>query len=355
MEPKIPNNFQDDFPDEPCWNPWEEAAKNSNHAPKPGRYCERCDRTFETTEAYHTHLKTSKLHHVCQYCKYDWHSQHALRMHLRTGHGSVYCGYCNQHFSSPEEKQKHMESKHAFCERCNTSFESEGLRRFHFAASEAHRSTYCKLCKVDFPDSDAYETHSCAGTARNPKPQPRKKSPQHDQNANENSKSEKGRKDEPAGGRGKFEKDSKSQKQDQHSGRGKFEKDSKWQEQDQQQSKSQGRKKESKFRNDQDEKAKRKERSYTAKIPPMKAPPNHYAMLGIPSNSSAEEIVKAAKIRRIQVHPDRTKRQAGLSAEALEALDTEAKNVGFAAEVLCDETLRRKYDQLYRLWYGFRN
>ncbi|MCJ1466588.1 hypothetical protein MMC07_005208 [Pseudocyphellaria aurata] len=164
-----------------------------------------------------------------------------------------------------------------------------------------------------------------------------KKSPGHDQNAKENSKSEKSKKYE-SGGRGKFEKDSKSQEQDQNR-------------------KSKSRKNESNFREDFSEEKKAgssKDRSHTANMPASEAPPNHYATLRIPSNSSAEEIVKAAKKRRIEVHPDRTKRQEGLLAEDLEALDNEAKEVGFAAEILSDELLRKQYDRIYQLWYAFR-
>ncbi|MCJ1469134.1 hypothetical protein MMC07_007767 [Pseudocyphellaria aurata] len=326
MEHNIPN----DIKFESGLNHEDEATKNSSHAPNSGQYCKRCDRAFETIEVYRMHLKLSNMHHVCQYCDYDWQTLEALRRHWQTSHASVYCEYCSRLFSSPEEKRKHSNSKHCFCERCNESFLSEGLRRHHWATSDAHISTYCKICKVDFGNPGAYRIHSFA--AHTPR-----KSQGHDQNANENPKSEKGSKYE-SGGRGKFEKDSKSQEQDQNS-------------------KPKGRKKESHNFREENFKEKKagnsKDRSYTANMPASEAPPNHYATLKIPSNSSAEEIVKAAKKRRIQVHPDRTKRQEGLLTEDLEALDDEAKNVGFAAEVLSNELLRKQYDKIYRLWYGF--
>lgn len=75
--------------------------------------------------------------------------------------------------------------------------------------------------------------------------------------------------------------------------------------------------------------------------------PDHYAVLRIPYNSSAEEIATASRQRRIEVHPDRLKRETGLSPDEMEAIDMEAKNVGYAAEVLGDETLRRQYDQAF--------
>ncbi|MCJ1466586.1 hypothetical protein MMC07_005206 [Pseudocyphellaria aurata] len=217
MEHNIPNAFQDEL----------ESEFGLNLKDGASQYCKRCDRAFETTEAYRTHLKTSKLHHVCQYCDHDCHSVRALRLHWQTSHGAVYCEYCFRHFSSPEQKRKHSDAKHCFCERCHEWFLSDGLRRSHWASSDAHKSTYCRLCKVDFNDSDACETHSCA--ARNLKP-PREK----------------------------FEKDSTSQGQDHHS-------------------KSKGGGKKAKFR-DQDEKTGRsKDRSYTTKKMP---PPDH---LGIPN------------------------------------------------------------------------
>lgn len=55
----------------------------------------------------------------------------------------------------------------------------------------------------------------------------------------------------------------------------------------------------------------------TAKPPPQQEaiPRSHYATLGISPRSSQEEITKAAKEMRVKTHPDRLKRQGGLTEE----------------------------------------
>ena len=72
--------------------------------------------------------------------------------------------------------------------------------------------------------------------------------------------------------------------------------------------------------------------------------PDHYARLGVRAHSSHEEVLKAAKEMRIKTHPDRLKRQAGLTEEEKQAIDAEAAFVGQAADVLSDPDLRLIYD-----------
>ena len=86
----------------------------------------------------------------------------------------------------------------------------------------------------------------------------------------------------------------------------------------------------------------------------------YYAVLEIDSRSSHEQVIKAAKEMRVKFHPDRLKRQEGLTEEQKQTIDTKAGLVGEAAEILSDPVLRRKYDQemfrekhsqeLYRRW-----
>lgn len=305
----------------------EEEARNAvREARKSGRWCLKCKRAFETIEAYQQHLKTAKEHHLCQYCDgfKDYRSSKKLRLHFQKSHSSLYCEHCSMNFSSPADKQKHSESEHCVCERCAIWFGSQGRRRYHWATSEAHKDTYCKFCKLDFPDPGAYNTHFPA--THGPKPQAGIGT----DNVPEETKSkEKDRKENvKSGSSRKFYKDSNSKdgkKKPSHSKSG----------EDKSKKKNSG--------NSQEHGATRLE---------PKPPPNHYAMLKIPSTSSAEEIKKASRQRRIEVHPDRLKQKAGLSPSELETIDTEAKNVGFAAEVLGNETLRRRYDRVHRLWYS---
>lgn len=75
----------------------------------------------------------------------------------------------------------------------------------------------------------------------------------------------------------------------------------------------------------------------------LDGPPNHYRTLGIDPSSPPEEILRAAKSKRIETHPDRFTKDA-LSAERLAQVVETSKNVGWAASVLCDPSERKKYD-----------
>ncbi|KAI4211924.1 MAG: hypothetical protein LQ351_005264 [Letrouitia transgressa] len=77
-------------------------------------------------------------------------------------------------------------------------------------------------------------------------------------------------------------------------------------------------------------------------------PPNHYATLGLKPNASMEEIILAAKRKRIEKHPDRLK--PGKSQEECAKIDHEAAQVGMAADVLTKPTEKAEYDEEIRKW-----
>ena len=72
--------------------------------------------------------------------------------------------------------------------------------------------------------------------------------------------------------------------------------------------------------------------------------PDHYLTLGISPLASAEEIKTAAKRKRVEVHPDRLKKE-GMDESELAKIDAVAAKVGQAAEVLQNAEQKRKYDQ----------
>ncbi|KAI4162693.1 MAG: hypothetical protein LQ342_003739 [Letrouitia transgressa] len=74
---------------------------------------------------------------------------------------------------------------------------------------------------------------------------------------------------------------------------------------------------------------------------------NFYDRLGISPYASQFEISKAARMKRIKTHPDKVKRE-GMTDIELAAIDTRAKAVGEAADVLGDERKRREYDRRLR-------
>lgn len=79
-------------------------------------------------------------------------------------------------------------------------------------------------------------------------------------------------------------------------------------------------------------------------------PDHYYAKLGIGASSSHEQVRRAAKEMRIKTHPDRLKRQEGLTDEEKRAIDKEAALVGQAAEILSDPGLREMYDCKMHGW-----
>ena len=76
--------------------------------------------------------------------------------------------------------------------------------------------------------------------------------------------------------------------------------------------------------------------------------PNYYATLGISPKASLAEIAKAAKMKRIEVHPDKCKK-AGMSERELKDIDKKAARVGQAADVLTNPKLKADYDLEFRM------
>lgn len=99
-----------------------------------------------------------------------------------------------------------------------------------------------------------------------------------------------------------------------------------------------------------------KESSHTSRdeiVPPPTRQPapklagDLYKALKVSPNASHDDIVYAARKRRIEVHPDRRKLPGMLPSE-ISRIDKEAQEVGLAADTLCDEVSREKYDRAVR-------
>ena len=80
---------------------------------------------------------------------------------------------------------------------------------------------------------------------------------------------------------------------------------------------------------------------------PTPSPADYYTLLGVHSNASHTEILKAAKRARIAAHPDRCSGQ-NLSPKELEQVVDHSKAVGQAADVLTDAEKRVRYDAQLR-------
>lgn len=92
-------------------------------------------------------------------------------------------------------------------------------------------------------------------------------------------------------------------------------------------------------------------RDETKPSPPRQPAPklagDLYKSLKVSPDASHDDIVYAARKRRIEVHPDRRKLPA-MSPSEVSRIDKEAQEVGLAADTLCDAASREKYDRALR-------
>ena len=76
--------------------------------------------------------------------------------------------------------------------------------------------------------------------------------------------------------------------------------------------------------------------------------PDHYRTLGISSQATAAEIKKAAKLKRVETHPDK-KKKSGMSSRELKTIDDAAAATGQAADVLTDSRQKEVYDRAWAM------
>lgn len=69
-----------------------------------------------------------------------------------------------------------------------------------------------------------------------------------------------------------------------------------------------------------------------------------YKILNVSPDASQAKLIRAARKRRIEVHPDRRK-ISEMTPSELGRIDSVAQEVGLAADTLCDEQSRKKYDR----------
>ena len=255
-------------------------------------------------------------HFVCRACEMDCNflSEEVLKKHKRIMHIAVYCGFCNLLFVNETGKSEHMDSEHRKCTSCQEFCE-------HEASRSEHRAKYCHFCRVEFQSSDSKAAHlkithanACEDCAFNPT-----------SNCKFCAKHQAEEDQRMAYGtwfmllwsvisiirsiaRTRSETQNHQQKQT--------------------------------------------DGSQTSSKPPLPPLPEGmvdlYAVLKVSRSSTVEEIKTAAKTRRIEMHPDRLERQKGLSDDRKEMIREEAKQVGWAADILTDPHGREEYER--ELW-----
>lgn len=80
-----------------------------------------------------------------------------------------------------------------------------------------------------------------------------------------------------------------------------------------------------------------------ANVPKQLVAGKYYTLLNVGPSASHEEMLRAARDARVKAHPDRFHRSS-LSDQSWALILDNAKEVGRAADVLCDERDRQKYD-----------
>ena len=96
---------------------------------------------------------------------------------------------------------------------------------------------------------------------------------------------------------------------------------------------------------------------YHQEVPLSKAEekmPDHYATLKLGPFATDEEIKSAAKRRRVEVHPDKLKKE-GMSESERAKIDEAAAKVGQAADVLQNLEQKREYDRKLHAANGWNN
>ena len=340
-----------------------QAAKD----PFDERVCEKCFLSFSSKQARLEHIKRSNMHIVCRWCKdpteyatekefghhrcgdwvrcwlclsptvwpnrptlqkHKWEahltcqacdmdvmylSKEYLRKHKQAAHAALYCEFCNMLLDDEASKKNHMKGKHSKCLHCQVYFENRVSRA-------QHRILYCHFCKQGFTSRIEKEGHYkslhanvCEDCAFYKAPN---KKYCHWHSAEEKRKEREKwyRKAWSSAIYGFWSKLKATAGPKRHE---------KGQTQD----------------------------SYGQNPPPKPLPEgivDLYAVLRVNSKSSAEEIEKAAKKRRIKTHPDRLERRDGLTEEEKEHIREEAKQVGWAADILTDPITKASYDREVR-------
>ena len=277
-----------------------------NQTKPPPIRCEKCNRDFKTVEEREIHIKTSPSHFWCRKCEgiVEFYNLPALSSHYKSQHPELYCHKCDQHYASVEERKVHIKTSkdHFCCQDCDDMVEFGNA--FHLALHYEfyHSLWFCQNCDHRFSTDRELFAHMREAHY-----------PCH----------------------GCHEYFITSELLEAHR-------------------KTCEKVNPPKSKRSRSELPKRKPPKKAFPEPRERKPPiantpgDHYAVLGISPHSPHEQVVKAAKEMRIKMHPDRLKRQGGLTPEQEERIDVEAALVGQAADTLSNPALRAKYDRTLR-------
>lgn len=245
--------------------------------------CSKCGMGFLFPGSKELHLQFSACRFTCKLCNDIFRSDLDLKDHWKTVHARLYCSICEKVCISRRAKAFHDHHKHFRCEPCNCAFGSKEEWDYHHQTHIHIR--YCSICCCFIRDIEEQWA-------------------KHKQECFVQRQAEAGSESDT----------STRTKEDDNP----------------------------KCKNKEHAKSKENSGPAAAKGIP-EGVPNFYGYLNIHPLSSHEEIIKAARKRRVKVHPDKLKKP-GMTDEELRKIDQTAMQVGWAADILLDPDKRAKYD-----------
>lgn len=313
-------------------------------------YCSLHKKILEgsnTAQAWSSHIQAE--HFPCgNLCQEHFNTQEDRSRHGFEEHCGEYCPFCESYFAKLTDLERHMNSRHHWCPRCIREFHSKNSLKRHYRISLQHRYLYCVLCDEHFKDGARLVVHRIflheyLGT-------PSEYRGDHDASTEWtkwvdyfNFRFESGAKIleerwQPHNRSTKAQKSYWANFSDQ-------DRRSYWEAF----AKPRGPDKEAreKARNHQG-KSECNERGQQTAFPQKcmgSEVPDHYATLNISRDLPQGEMEKVAKKRRVEVHPDKLARTGKVSPEDYARRLAEAKEVGYAADILSNAELRAKYDR----------
>ncbi|KAL8970958.1 MAG: hypothetical protein Q9197_003537 [Variospora fuerteventurae] len=295
--------------------------------------CPTCFIEFSFPGARELHWKTSSCRFKCTLCpeRTNHGSDQGLRDHWKDKHARLYCSACDKVCVNRRALRDHQCIRQTHCDTCRVVFPSDEAQKCHFRTHHIF-IRYCDGCRKMYQDQDdgrkCHKKHCYTG-----KHDPESKTRGDAEMKEEDSDVDKAARSEEKQRRSR--RDPNSNREDTKSGANEHPHNSKRRDQ------KRNRTEDTKGNQRSDWESNEKARSPKELL--RKGFPDLYSCLGLSVWSPQEEVVQAARRKRIEVHPDRVKK-ADMTDDDLQRVDEIAKEVGQAADILSDPVKRVKYD-----------